>query len=305
MAARLWGLFLAGDLLMASGFAAIVAHAMSLSIPAALTMEVVALLVLPALLVTASFIQAAAVDGSGDTGRLRPGPMLRAICAECVYFDRAVLAIVTAPCMNAGDTDTPAGRARPVLLIHGVLCNRGVWRPWFTRLRACGFGPVRAVDLEPLLGDIEAHAEIVAQELRDLQRNCQGARVTIIAHSMGGLIARAALRRVGSAVVREIVAIASPHHGTAMARPFPWPAARQMRLDSSWLRALDTVAAAPGGVTIISMYSPQDNLIVPARSAILDGAHVLEFAGTGHLGLLGRRRCIDAAIAALAPAALA
>ncbi len=303
MAARFWGLFLVGNVVAAAGVTVVVAHAMSLSTPAALSVTLAALIGLPALLVTASFIQAAVADGSGGAGHRRLGPTLRALCAECLYFDRAVLAMVTAPYAHDPEIDTPVGRARPVLLIHGILCNRGVWRPWFAPLRARGFGPVRAVKLEPLLGDIEAHAEAVAQELRDLQRSCQGARVTIIAHSMGGLVARAALRRVGAAVVREIVAIASPHHGTTMARPFPWPAARQMRPDSPWLHALDTAAAASDGVTIISMYSPQDNLIVPARSAILEGAHVLEFAGMGHLGLLGRRRCIDAAISALAPAA--
>jgi len=301
MAARLWGLFLAGNFLMTAGFVAIVAHAMALSIPAVLTLELAALIALPALLVTASFIQAAALDRSDDARRLRLGPMLGAILSECLYFDRAALAIVTAPCVDAREIEAPASRARPVLLIHGILCNRGVWRPWIARLRACGFGPVRAVDLEPLLGNLEAHAETVARELLDLQHNCQGARVTIIAHSMGGLVARAALRRVGAAVVHEILTIASPHHGTAIARPFPWPPARQMRLDSSWLRALGT-AAEPSGVTIISIFSPQDNLVVPARSAILDGARVLEFPGMGHLGLLGRRRCIDAALAALAPA---
>jgi hypothetical protein len=120
MAARFWALFLAGDLLTATGFAALVGHARSLSMPAVLSVELAALLALPALLVTASFVQAAAVDGSGDAGRLRFGPLLRALCAECLHFDRAVLAIVTARCIEEREYAMPAGRARPVLLIHGI-----------------------------------------------------------------------------------------------------------------------------------------------------------------------------------------
>ena len=191
------------------------------------------------------------------------------------------------------------GDARPVLLIHGIACNRAIWRPWLRRLQATGFQPIRAVDLEPLFGDIDAYADRVADELRSMQTRCGGARVTVIAHSMGGLVARAALSRVGPDVIRQIVTLGSPHHGTVIARLFPWRLARQMRPGSAWLRALRARQAPPFAVPFTSIYSLQDNLIVPARSAALAGARLYELQGLGHMGMVGSPRSIDCAVAAL------
>ena len=44
----------------------------------------------------------------------------------------------------------PAGGApgRGVVLVHGFMCNRGIWNPWMRRLRARGHAHV-AVTLEP------------------------------------------------------------------------------------------------------------------------------------------------------------
>jgi len=260
-------------------------------------------LAVPALLVLASFLGLAVAGAAAH--ELDPPRLLHALSTEWFDFDRAILAMITAPWLDHRDIGAQsAGRgARPVFLIHGVLCNRGIWRPWLGPLRAAGFGPVRAVDLEPLFEDLETHAQTVATALAALQRECGGERVTIIAHSMGGLVARAALRRAGPAVVRDIATIASPHHGTLFAYLLPGRAARQMRPRSPWLRALAADEAAHAKVPITSIYSAQDNLIVPARSAVLDGGRKVQFGGVGHLGALRRTRCIHAAIAALvAPA---
>lgn len=310
MAARLWGALLAADILFAALVAAVLWHQHALPPIWSLAIGLAMLPAPPALIVLVAALLRAAMAG-GDAAERRPGPLLRALITEWFDFDRAILGIIAVPWLERRDRDPPsAGRpvrscappcGRPVLLIHGILCNRGIWRTWFRPLDSAGFGPVRAVDLEPLLGDLDAHARTVAQTLEELQRECAGARVSIVAHSMGGLVARAALRRAGPDVIRDIVTIASPHHGTALARWSLSRPARQMRPGSPWLRAL--AALETPEVPITSLYSAQDNLVVPARSAVLDGARAREFAGVGHMGLLFRRACVDAAISALgAPA---
>lgn len=302
MAARLWGTLVAADISFAALLAVTLSHQREMPPILSLAIGLAVLPAPPALLIlVASLLRAAAVG----TGAGWSGPLLRALITEWLDFDRAILAIIAAPWLAHRDEGAPrAGRrARPVLLIHGMLCNRGIWRAWFQPLDTAGFGPVRAVDLEPLLGDLDAHAQTVAQALEELQRECEGSRVSIVAHSMGGLIARAALRRAGPGVIRDIVTIASPHRGTALVRWLPSRPARQMRPRSAWLRALAAGESTPPEVPITSLYSVQDNLVVPARSAVLDGARSLEFSGVGHMGLLFRRASIDAAITALgAPA---
>jgi pimeloyl-ACP methyl ester carboxylesterase len=188
-----------------------------------------------------------------------------------------------------------------VLLLHGFLCNHQVWRHLQARLQAAGFGPVEAPDMEPLLADIEMLAAGVADQLRALQHRCNDERVVIIAHSMGGLVARVLLRDSGASVIRRIVTIAAPHHGTALARGLPWPNTRQMGCPSPWLRTLNASQEGRFAVPVASIYSVDDNLVAPSGSARLAGAELHELCGLGHFGLLRSRRALDRIIATLSP----
>ncbi len=306
MAARLWRLVLACELALAAALAATLAAAFSLSASLALGIALLLSLVTPGAAVTLSFLIAAL----STPGRARRGGLdcLHALLNEAIHFNQAVLAMALSgePLPGGGDAAFAAAAAerppRPLLLIHGILCNRSVWRPWLRRLRAAGFAPIRAVNLEPLCADIELHALRVAQELHALQRETHGARVAILAHSMGGLVARAALRSLGPDAISAIVTLASPHHGTQVARWFRWSPLRQMSPDSSWLHTLNEAQEGCLTVAVTTIYSLQDNLIVPPRSARLEGARVHELRGLGHLGLLSSRHAIEHAMTALAGA---
>jgi len=198
-----------------------------------------------------------------------------------------------------GASQSPAVR-RPVLLIHGLLCNRALWRPLCKRLNRSGWGPVRAVNLEPLMADIDSHAKCIEHELLALQAHCGGERVTIIAHSMGGLVARAALRAAGPGAVRRIVTVACPHHGTLFAPHLKATPLRQMRATSGWLRALNDAQERRLPVPVTSIYSVDDPLIVPARSAALASARCQELRGLGHFGLVRARASVERILEALA-----
>ena len=41
-----------------------------------------------------------------------------------------------------------------MLLVHGFMCNRGLWSDWYASLAEQG-SPVIAVNLEPMLGSID------------------------------------------------------------------------------------------------------------------------------------------------------
>ncbi|HYL02673.1 MAG TPA: alpha/beta fold hydrolase [Steroidobacteraceae bacterium] len=303
MAARLWRSVLGGELAFAVALAAILAAALSLPAGAALATALALSIFVPGALVAASFVLAAcAAPGRGAS----LGYAARALLTEAVEFNLAVLAMAFRRDPLPPAVDLPAAPVgspvRPLLLIHGIVCNRGIWRHWLARLQTAGFGPVRAVNLEPLFADIEIHAARIARELSALRREADGAPVAIIAHSMGGLVARAALRLVGPQSISRIVTIASPHHGTQMARGFPWSPMQQMRPDSPWLRALNAAQEGQLAAPLTSIYSLEDNLVVPPRSARLDGAQAHELRGFGHLGLLSSRRAIEHTLAALADA---
>jgi len=305
MAARFWRSLLGCELALATALAAVVAHAFQLSAMATFGAGLGLAVLVPVALVAVSFVVATLASTEEPAPR-RVAYSLRAALSEALDFNLAALAMAagrdTLPPIAEPGPAASQHPVRPLLLIHGILCNRGVWRDWLERLRAEGFVPIRAVSLEPLFADLGQHAAQVARELCELQRECRGARVAVIAHSMGGLVARAALRSTGPAVIDRIVTLASPHHGTRLAGWFGWLPTQQMTPGSSWLRALNAEQEGRLPVPFTSIYSLEDNLIVPPRSARLDGALMRELRGLGHLGMVGSRQALEHAVAALAGA---
>ena len=179
----------------------------------------------------------------------------------------------------------PAPATLPVLLLHGVLCNGGVWTSTLRHLRTAGIGPVYALSYGPPLASIERFAEQVQQRIDEIHAATGAARVVIVTHSMGGLVALAYLRRYGSGRVARLVAIGAPFHGSAHARWFFGTSLSQLRPGNPWLAALDARAPA-GGPPGTSIWSWLDSMVTPQTSSLLDGAHNVALTGIGHNALL-------------------
>jgi len=106
----------------------------------------------------------------------------------------------------------------------------------------------------------------------------------IVAHSMGGLVARAWMRRFGTAHVARIITLGTPHHGTDLAQKAPGDNARQMQRNGEWLARLDADDRAQRRL-ITSIYSWHDNIIAPQDSCHLPGARNIALHGIGHVAL--------------------
>lgn len=227
---------------------------------------------------------------------VRPGA--RTMLREAVAWLRAVLAMSALRPRRNCVARAPDAAARPVLLVHGIFCNGRIWGALERKLAAAGFAPVVAVSLEPLLADLDVHARALTRAIEALQAQ-SGERVALVAHSMGGLIARAALRAGGANLLRQIVTLGTPHHGTLLARGLPLTPVRQMRPGSAWLESLNLMQADGLGVPLSCLYSPDDNLIVPAQSGTFPHATTIRLDGLGHLSLLFCDRALDAVITQL------
>ena len=180
---------------------------------------------------------------------------------------------------------TPTGQ-RGVVLVHGFLCNRGVWLPWLPELRARGHAYV-ALTLEPAFGSVDAYVAAIDTAMRQVQA-ATGLPPVLVGHSMGGLAARAWLRTLAQPPaqrVHRILTLGTPHHGTWPARFSHTTNGMQMRLDSPWLQALAASEGAAQRALFSCWYSDCDNIVYPTRSATLDGAdnHLLHGLGQVHM----------------------
>ena len=174
----------------------------------------------------------------------------------------------------------------PVILIPGIYCNGAVWWWLVRQLRARGLHNLVPVTLEPPLASIDGLARQLADEIERVCRQTQARQLVLVGHSMGGLIARAYLRDFGAARVARVITLASPHHGSELARHAIGASGRQLRPGNPWLEALNATEHATPPVPIVSLFSWHDNYVAPQDSAIVAHATNMTFVGIGHLALL-------------------
>ncbi len=111
---------------------------------------------------------------------------------------------------------------RPVLLIYGFAQTRRVLGVIENRLRRDGFC-VWSINQGGLFdtfntGGLEDLAKLIAEKVERLVSRHDLPKIDIVAHSMGGLVARYYVKRLGGArYVRNLITLGTPHHGTPIA----------------------------------------------------------------------------------------
>ena len=223
-------------------------------------------------------------------------------CARVVVHETYALLVIYAWGQLAQRRLAPRDPARvprgvlPVLFVHGIYCNAGVWH---RQLRALhGVDNLFTLNLAPPLGSMDRFAQQLAGRVEEVCRAAGTERAIIVGHSMGGLVARAWIARLGGAArAARLVTLGSPHHGSSLARAVPGRCARELRRGSAWLAQLEAAEAGHGRVPLTSIYSRHDEFLAPQDSARLEGAQNIALERLGHLELLLSRR-VHALVAA-------
>ncbi len=183
---------------------------------------------------------------------------------------------VEADCLPLG------AKRRGLVLVHGFVCNRGLWTPWLRRLRERGV-PFIAVNLEPVFGSIDQYIAQIDQAVRCLE-TATGMAPVLVAHSMGGLAVRAWLADVNDDErAHRVITIGTPHHGTYLARFAMSANTRQMRLGSAWLESLSSREPINRYSRFICFFGNCDNIVFPSSTAVLPGAYKHHIAGVAHV----------------------
>ncbi|MFD9210417.1 esterase/lipase family protein [Streptomyces sioyaensis] len=183
------------------------------------------------------------------------------------------------------------GRAHPpVLLLHGFIDNRSVFVLLRRSLHRHGWCHVEALNYSPLTCDLRKAAELLGRHVAEVCARTGHRRVDIVGHSLGGLIARYYVQRLGGdAHVRTVITLGTPHSGTRIAPLMSaHPIVRQMRPDSEVIAEL-SLPAPNCRTRFVAFWSEADQVMIPATTARIDHPDVIaenvHVAGVGHLAL--------------------
>jgi pimeloyl-ACP methyl ester carboxylesterase len=193
------------------------------------------------------------------------------------------------------------GKRRPVVLLHGFAMNRTNWIWLGRRLAERGIGPLYGTSyFSPQ--SVRRSADHLARFIAYVREREGCEQVDIIAHSLGGVVARYYIERMsGARHVGHLVTIGSPHKGTAIARLGAYiPSAKETRHGSAFYADLGPLMARDG-VSYTSVWSRADAIIEPPESAsIVPAGEDCVFDDLGHLSLLLSPRVLARVVERLA-----
>lgn len=185
--------------------------------------------------------------------------------AQCVFLDK-----VSSACLDAADS-APLSSRTPLILVHGwnrdSIPGRGIPEAWQNFLTYYGEQPDFQVRVKPYRFAYDSNVvdiEALGRALRDVIDRADvrdpsgfgGKPFVIVAHSMGGLVVREALRltqldgpRRGITLhdrITKLITLGTPHHGSPLANG-PSFRGLSLALDDE----LDTFESIyyPGGTT--------------------------------------------------------
>lgn len=213
-----------------------------------------------------------------------------------------ILILLFIACLRVGtffSKERTAGlhlQARPILLVHGYLHAGFVWSLYKKRLVEKGFGPVYTIDLGSPFHSIHDYAKKIQQKAEQIARETGRSDLTLIGHSMGGLVsAFYASVLAPSGTISQVITLGSPLKGTHLARLGIGRCAREMQIGSDFTKELNqTMEKVSSQIRFYHVASKTDQIVIPYGSSLVttDPERHLIFENLGHVTLLFSPRVI-------------
>ena len=222
--------------------------------------------------------------GSAVPTEMKMGPFswIGFVAIECFHLCIQNLILIPFRCLFHTASERGISDAHgPVLLLQCGYVNNGA--VWFFTARALERDGFRVFTIDqPAFASLDVMGELLAKRVDQVLTLTGEQNLTLVAHSMGGLICRAYLRQFGGSKVAQLVTLGAPHHGTFHAYMASGPNGLQMRPSNRWLMKL---GESPVTVPFTSIFSAHDTIISPQESSRMAEAVNLEIFGVGHVSM--------------------
>jgi pimeloyl-ACP methyl ester carboxylesterase len=230
---------------------------------------------------------------------------MRAVLAFALLLLAATPAPAAAqapPGANDPDCTPAAAHPFPVILVHGTFGDMsGSWSSLAPALRSRGFCVWALNYGRRGTGPIDESASELSDFILAVLATTGAAKVSLVGHSQGGMLARyTAVRRGRLRVVDDIVGLAPASHGTTsplarLAGVFGCRACAELKAGSAFMRTVNQPppeAPDPAWYTVVS--TRRDKVVTPYRSQALAGPRATNVilqdrcpaVRTGHVGII-------------------
>lgn len=194
---------------------------------------------------------------------------------------KIVWSFAAAAALTVSGMGSAMAQAEPLVFIHGYAGSNSNWNTMVSRFTSSGYpsSKLYRFSYSSLIYSNRTSASQLNSYVDSVRANNGGARVSIIAHSNGGLVSRwFRVKLGGTAKMRRFITLGTPHKGTSWAYGCASPACFEMRYGSWFLNSL------AGQGCDRSLWSATDGIVIPASNAQCGTS--IRTANVGHLSLL-------------------
>lgn len=189
----------------------------------------------------------------------------------------------------------------PILFVHGLFHNPSTFAWIKQKLALRGFKHFSDMDLLTLSHTIPELAQQTLERVEEMLEEFQVPQVDIIAHSMGGIVSRYMLQKLGGdGKVRTLITLGTPHQGTKITKYFNIKRVQTLSPDSQVIQDLNG-CPLPQRTRVVVVSGGMDVLMWPRDCVRWEGVRNIHLPGVGHAGLLFSRRVLQIIIAHLHP----
>ncbi len=176
------------------------------------------------------------------------------------------------------------GDGIPVIFVHGYFQNRADFVWLAKQFGKASKGPLYGFNY-PWFDSVDRNVPRLARFVERICAETGSDKVTLISHSLGGLVALEFAHSPSESRVAHCITIGTPHAGVKWRGPILGKVSRELREGGEFTdKRRERTVVSP----TLSVYSTHDNIVHPPSTSELAsrGGNDVAIDGVGHLSLL-------------------